>query len=66
MGAEDFSYLAKAMLASAFVAAAVMLLTLPMGWGLMGVWWGITALMGMRALTLAACYFRPGGMMRAA
>ena len=58
MGAEDFGYLAKAMLISAAGAAAVLLLTRPMAWGLDGVWWGITTLMGLRALTLAVPYFR--------
>jgi len=58
MGAEDFRYLAKAMLASAGGAAAILLLVQPMGWGLAGVWWGITALMGLRALTLAVPYVR--------
>lgn len=56
MGAEDFRYLAKAMVGSAAAAAAVLLLVLPMGWGLTGVWWGIAALMGVRLLTLAGRY----------
>jgi MATE family multidrug resistance protein len=56
MGAEDFGYLAKAMLASAGAAAAVLLLVQPMGWGLEGVWWGLTVLMGVRAATLAVPY----------
>ncbi|WP_022836102.1 MATE family efflux transporter [Salisaeta longa] len=58
MGAERFGYLAKAMLASTAVAAAVLLLTRPLGWGLAGVWWGLTALMLVRAGTLAVPYVR--------
>lgn len=58
MAAEDFAYLAKAMVGSAIVAAVVLLLVIPMGWGLAGVWWGIVALMGVRLLTLAARYRR--------
>lgn len=66
MGAERFRYLAAQMLASALVAAAVLLLVVPMGWGLAGVWWGIVALMGMRAATLAAAWFRGSTLRRAA
>ena len=58
MGAERFGYLAKAMLASAGSAAAVLLLVQPMGWGLEGVWWGLTVLMAVRAVTLAVPYVR--------
>jgi MATE family multidrug resistance protein len=58
MGAESFGYLAKAMVASAGAAAAVLLLVRPMGWGLTGVWWGITTLMGARAVTLGWPYAR--------
>jgi len=58
MGAEDFGYLAKAMLVSAVGAAAILFLVQPMGWDLAGVWWGITALMGLRAITLAVPYMR--------
>lgn len=46
------------MIASAGAAAVVLLLVLPMGWGLTGVWWGITTLMIMRILTLAWPYYR--------
>jgi putative MATE family efflux protein len=53
MGTESFRYLAIAMVFSAAIAATVLLLTTPLGWGLAGVWWGLTALMGARALTLA-------------
>jgi len=54
MGAERFRFLAWAMLLSALVgSAAVLLLVLPLGWGLMGVWWGIVAFMLARLVTLA-------------
>lgn len=58
MGAEDFGYLAGAMLASTACAATALLLVRPMGWGLEGVWWGLTVLMGVRLLTLAVPYMR--------
>lgn len=57
MGAEAFDYLAKAMVASAVAAAGVLFLVRPAGWGLQGVWWGITTLMVVRASTLAVPYF---------
>ncbi len=53
MGATAFRYLAGATVAAAVAGGAVLLLTLPAGWGLAGVWWGITALMGVRLVTLA-------------
>ena len=56
MGAEAFPYLAKAMIGTALAAALVLLLVVPMGWGLTGVWWGITTLMAGRLLTLAIPY----------
>jgi MATE family multidrug resistance protein len=59
MGGEAFAFLAWAMVLSALVAAVVLLLTLPLGWGLPGVWWGIVALMGVRALTMALRYADP-------
>jgi MATE family multidrug resistance protein len=58
MGAESFGYLARAMVASAAGAVAVLLLVRPMGWGLEGVWWGITALMVVRMITLGWPYLR--------
>ncbi len=58
MGVEAFSYLAKAMIGTAVAAAVVLLLVNPMGWGLTGVWWGITVLMAGRLLTLAGPYAR--------
>lgn len=56
MGAEAFRYLAIQMVLSAALAAAALLLVVPLGWGLAGVWWGIVTLMGGRAVTLALCY----------
>ncbi|MEF8866056.1 MAG: MATE family efflux transporter [Salinibacter sp.] len=56
MGAEAFPYLAKAMIGTALAAAVVLLLVNPMGWGLVGVWWGITTLMVGRLVTLAGPY----------
>ncbi len=58
MGAEAFGYLAKAMIGTALVAATVLLLVVPMGWGLVGVWGGVATLMGGRLLTLAGPYVR--------
>lgn len=57
MGAEDFRYLAVQMLISATAGAALLLLVVPMGWGLAGVWWGIVILMASRGVTLGARYF---------
>ncbi len=65
MGAEDFRYLALQMVLSAAAAATVLLLVVPMGWGLAGVWWGIVALMGARAVTLGARYWGSGAVGRA-
>lgn len=56
MGAEEFRYLAKAMIGTAAAAALVLGLVRPMGWGLVGVWWGITVLMVGRLGTLAVPY----------
>jgi MATE family multidrug resistance protein len=64
MGAEAFGWLAKAMVGSAVAAAAVLLLVKPMGWGLEGVWWGITTLMLVRLATLGVPYLRGGLMER--
>ena len=58
MGAEAFPYLAKAMIGTALAAAVVLLLVNPMGWGLVGVWWGIATLMVGRLVTLAGPYVR--------
>jgi len=60
MGMEDFRYLALAMVLSAACGSLVLLLVLPLGWGLYGVWWGIVTLMGVRLGTLAWRYVRAG------
>lgn len=57
LGAEDFRFLAWQMVLSAVAAAGVLLLVLPMGWGLVGVWWGMVALMLVRGLTLGWRYW---------
>jgi MATE family multidrug resistance protein len=57
LGAEDFRFLAVQMVLSGLAAMAVLLLVLPMGWGLVGVWWGMTTLMAVRALTLGWRYW---------
>lgn len=60
MGIEDFRYLARAMLASAAAGIAILMMVVPAGWGLQGVWWGIISLMIVRMLTLAWRYYRHG------
>ena len=65
MGAERFGYLAGAMVASAALAGALLLAVAPLGWGLPGVWWSLTAFMAARAATLAVPYAR-GRLLRAA
>lgn len=56
MGAERFRFLARAMLVAAGVTSGLLLLVLPSGLGLIGVWWAMTALMVVRGLTLAYGY----------
>jgi putative MATE family efflux protein len=51
IGAGDTRYLMWGMLASAAVYVPVALLALDRGWGIIGVWWGLAGLIGMRALT---------------
>ena len=58
MGAQRFVFLAIAMVISVSAAAAILLNVGSMQWGLFGVWAGITALMLMRALTLAIPWVR--------
>lgn len=58
MGAEAFSYLARAMVLSAGAASVVILLSVALDWGLTGIWWGITTLMIVRLFTLAIPYVR--------
>ena len=57
MGAEDFAYLAKAMVISSLAAVATLLLVIPFGWGLTGVWWSLVVLMLARGVTLALRYY---------
>jgi MATE family, multidrug efflux pump len=51
IGAGDTRFLMWAMLSSAAVYVPVALLSLDQGWGITGVWWGLAALIAMRALT---------------
>lgn len=53
IGTGDFGFLAVAMVAAAAVAIGLLALVLPLGWGLVGVWWAIAALLAVRGLTLA-------------
>ncbi len=53
IGAGDFTFLAGAMAVSALVSGAVLVLVIPLGWGLVGVWWGIVVLLSARLVTLA-------------
>jgi len=64
MGAAEFSYGAAAMVVSAIAAIGTLLLVVPLGWGLAGVWWGIGVLTIVRALTLGWWHFRPRGSLR--
>lgn len=66
MGIQDFRFLALAMVVSAAVAAALLALVLPLGWGLAGVWWAIAGLMAARAATLAWRYRPAAGVFRRA
>ena len=61
IGAEAFRYLAVQMVASVAGAIALLLLVVPLGWGLQGVWWAMVVLMSMRALTLGVGYGRVVG-----
>jgi MATE family multidrug resistance protein len=58
LGAGAFRYLAVQMLLSSAVAVVLLLLAVPLGWGLAGVWWAIVALMATRAVTLGLWYAR--------
>ena len=59
IGAADFRYLAGAMVVAGAAGTAVMILVIPLGWGLAGVWWGIVVLMLARAATLARWQWSP-------
>jgi Na+-driven multidrug efflux pump len=55
LGAGDTRYLAWAMAFSAFgVFVPIALLALHFGWGVVGVWWGLDALMAARLLTIGS------------
>jgi Na+-driven multidrug efflux pump len=51
IGAGDTRFLMWGMLAAAAVYVPIALLALHQGWGIVGVWCGLAALMGVRALT---------------
>jgi putative MATE family efflux protein len=51
IGAGDTRFLMWGMLAAAAVYIPVALLALDQGWGIVGVWWGLAGLIGVRALT---------------
>ena len=53
IGAGDTRYLAGAMVASAAVFVPLAIAALAFGWGIVGVWGALLALMGMRLATLA-------------
>lgn len=61
IGALDFRYLAASMVLSAGVASTLLLLALPLGWGIEGVWWAMVSLMGVRFVTLAWRFCAPAG-----
>ena len=54
IGAGDTRYLKWSMLAAAAVFVPLSLLALDQDWGIVGVWWGLLALMAVRLLTLGA------------
>jgi MATE family, multidrug efflux pump len=59
LGAGDTRYLAYAMAFSAFgVFVPISLLSLHFHWGVVGVWWGLNALMVARLVTIGARFLR--------
>jgi putative MATE family efflux protein len=54
IGAGDTRFLMWGMLAAAAVYVPTALLALHQGWGIVGVWWGLLALIAVRLLTCAA------------
>jgi Na+-driven multidrug efflux pump len=54
IGAGDTRFLMWGMLAAAAVYAPIALLALGQGWGIVGVWCGLLALIGVRLLTCGA------------
>lgn len=59
LGLEEFRFVAAQMLLSGAAASVVLLLVIPLDWGLQGVWWGIVTLMLVRAISLAWRYWKP-------
>lgn len=53
MGAEDFGFLAGAMAFAGLACAAALAAAWRLDWGLVGVWWAIALLIGVRLVTLA-------------
>jgi putative MATE family efflux protein len=53
IGAGDTRFLALAMLAASAVYIPIALLALDQGWGIVGVWWGLAALIVIRLATCA-------------
>jgi len=56
MGAREFRFLMVSTLAAAAVAAVILIFAATAGWGLTGVWWGITTLIVGRLGLLALRY----------
>ena len=56
MGAREFRFLMVSTLAAAAGASVVLILAATQGWGLTGVWWGITTLIAGRLVLLALRY----------
>jgi putative MATE family efflux protein len=54
IGAGDTRYLMWGMLAAAAVYIPIALLSLHLGWGITGVWWGLIALIAVRLVTCGA------------
>jgi MATE family multidrug resistance protein len=59
LGLEKFRFVAAQMVLSGIAASVVLLLVIPLDWGLKGVWWGIVTLMLVRAFSLAWRYWKP-------
>jgi MATE family multidrug resistance protein len=59
LGLEKFRFVAAQMVVSGIAASIVLLLVIPLDWGLKGVWWGIVTLMLVRAFSLAWRYWKP-------
>lgn len=59
LGLEQFRFVAAQMVLSGLAASVVLLLVIPLDWGLEGVWWGIVTLMLVRAISLAWKYWKP-------